>query len=198
MRQIQFWATALVSLSAVLGVGILTPVFISPAASQLTQVAQRPEFTVPNSGGNSTNPSIDRKSQATPSPMPSGTPALESQRALGQFNLSGEWEWKLQKARWQDANENGAINCTAEPGEFKELVAIAQKGNQLDVNVTKSGVGSLAPMLTSQGTLSNNQVNLKGDFHTFTGTVSPDGNQIAGTYTCDTLNLPWTLTRKRS
>lgn len=126
-------------------------------------------------------------------PLAQQNPTTLAQAGL---SLSGEWVFKLQNSRGQ-ADESGAVTCTAESGEFMESVILTQKGNQLEVQV-KPREGSFAPMLNSDGTLSGNQVSLKGDFNEFTGIVSRDGNQIAGTYTCGALNLPFFLIRQGS
>ncbi len=162
MRRIQFWATVLVSLPTVLGVGILTPVFISPAISQSTQIAQRPEFTVPDSGGNSTSPPTSEVPQTTPSPARSATPTpvptpspISAETATQ--NLTGDWVAVI-------------IDKSGKP-DIKHKNSLTQNGNQLQLVSGISGD-------TFTGTVSGEQVQIKFANGNNVGTISSDGNRI--------------------
>ncbi|AFZ16521.1 hypothetical protein [Allocoleopsis franciscana] len=162
MHRLQFSATVLVSLPTVLGVGILTPILISPAVSQSIQIAQRPEFTMPDSGDNSTTPPTSEAPQTTSSPMPSTTPTSAptpnpKPAQTATQNLTGDWVAVI-------------IDNSGKP-DFKHKNSLTQNGNQLQLVSGISGD-------TFTGTVSGQQVQIKFANGNNAGTISSDGNRI--------------------
>lgn len=178
MHRLQFSATALVSLPAVLGVGILTPVFISPAISQSIQIAQRPEFTIPDSGDNSTSPPTSEAPQTTPSPMPSSIPTSvptsnPKPAQTATQNLTGRWLYKTDESssELEIIQSGSSLKVIEEVSAFESL---------------ESGGVMVEGRREGTATVSGNQIRISlPKFYSafqleMQGTISEDGNTIVG------------------
>ncbi|MCL1471950.1 hypothetical protein [Argonema antarcticum] len=109
----------------------------------------------------------------------------QTERSPTQFNLSGKWVIKTQNYRVGEDN----ITCITEPNtELTIEPILTQNGNQIDADPMT--------LIINEGSISGNSVYLRGEIFSLKGTISNDGNQITGTFTCSPLTQPFTMTRK--
>lgn len=81
------------------------------------------------------------------------------------------------------------FTCIPEPNtELTIEPIITQNGNELNSDPMT--------LIINEGSISGNSVYIRGEIFSLKGTISNDGNQITGTFTCSPLTQPFTMTRK--
>ncbi|MCL1471949.1 hypothetical protein [Argonema antarcticum] len=138
--------------------------------------------------------SIAAGSIAFPATQLDSITLAQAEQVIGPANLTGEWVIKTQDF---DLNYDGStLTCIPVPNsQLLYPLSLNQNGDK----VVMSPAANAKEIYTSfdgSGTMSGNQVTLDSDFVTVSGTVSSDGNQIAGTLDCRGVILPFTATRK--